>query len=79
VPGCVDKCADRDVQRNADQPADRQHGADLCLVPLGLGKQENTDVGPEPATNIGQEEVQPVERRAIRHGGRLAVVSRFTS
>ena len=65
--GGVDQGADRRVERDADQPARGEHRTEGRLVPVRLGKQEHPDVRTEPAAHVGQEEVQPVELRAIGH------------
>ena len=57
----VDKGADRRMRHDADEATARKHGADRGLAPLRLCKQEDVYIGAEPATHIGEEEIEPVQ------------------
>ena len=60
-PCVVDKGADRRMRHDADEATARQHGADRGLAPLRPCKQEDVYIGAEPATHIGEEEIEPVQ------------------
>ena len=50
----------------ANDARNRRHDANRCLVPMLLSQQVNAEIGAEPAFNVGQKKVQPVERSAVR-------------
>jgi hypothetical protein len=60
--GLVDRCADRRLDREAEQTADGRHQTDLGLAPVLLSDQEHVQVGPERAPDIGEQEIDGVER-----------------
>jgi hypothetical protein len=68
--GLVDRRADRRLDCEPQQPADRRHHADFGLAPLLLSDQEYVEVRSEPAADIGEQEIDGIEReRAERLTG----------
>lgn len=59
----VDESADRRLKREADDARDGRDNADLGLVPVLFGEQENAHIRPKSASHIRQEKVEPIERR----------------
>ena len=49
------------MRHDADEATGREHGADRGLAPLRLCEQEDVHIGAEPATHIGEEEIEPVQ------------------
>ena len=60
-PSVVDEGADRWVRYDADEATGREHGADRGLAPLCLCEQVNVHIDAEPASHIGEEEIDPVQ------------------
>ena len=63
--GLVDRGADRRLDREPEQAADRRHQADLGLAPMLLGDQEHVEIRPERAADVGEQEVDGVERERV--------------
>ena len=70
-PRCVDQGSHGSVHRDPDQAADCQDQADCRLVPPCLREQEYADIRPQPASHIGQQEVQPIQRHMMGHAHSL--------
>ncbi len=60
--GFVDRRADRRLDGEAEQTADGRHQADLGLAPVQLSDEEHVQIGPERAADIGEQEIDGVER-----------------
>ena len=60
-PDIVDQGADRGVEHDAGQAADREHGADRRLAPMRSGDEIDDHIGAEPAADVREEEVDPVQ------------------
>ena len=60
--GLVDRGADRRLDGESEQAADRRHQADLGLAPMLLGDQEHVEIGSEGAADVGEQEIDGVER-----------------
>ncbi len=58
----VDGGTDRRLHRQPEQTADGRYQADFRLAPVLLGHQKDVQVRTERATNIGQQEIDGIER-----------------
>ncbi len=63
--GLVDRGADRRLDGEPEQAADRGHQSDFGLAPMLLGDQEHVEIRPERAAHVGQQEVDGVERERV--------------
>ena len=57
--------ADRGLDGEPEQAAERGHQADFGLAPMLLGDQEHIEIRPERAADVGQQEVDGVERERV--------------
>jgi hypothetical protein len=72
--GLVDRGANRRLDRDANQTANRGHKSDFGLTPMLLGDQEDIEIRPHRAAHVGHEEIDRVERE---RGETLAFGFRF--
>jgi len=59
--------ARRSLHDKAADGGNRHHEADLILRPLPLRQEVNGEIGPKPLANIGEEEVQGIQRMFVAH------------
>ena len=64
--GLVDRRADRRLDGEPEQAADRRHQADFGLAPMLLGDQEHVEIRPERAAHVGEQEIDGVERERVK-------------
>ena len=68
--GAIEPGADRCLRRQAEPSAHRADQPGHGRAPTLFGDQKDHDIGAQPAANVGDQEVQPVER------GRMQVLRR---
>jgi hypothetical protein len=61
----VDRGADRRLDYEPEQTADCSHHSNLGLAPMLLGNQEHIEIRPHRAADIGEQEVDGIERKRI--------------
>ena len=66
VPCTIEPRADRHLRRKAKPATDGADQSRGRRGPALFGNQKNHDIGPEPAAHIGNQEIQPIERRRMQ-------------
>ena len=64
--GAIEPGADRCLHRQAEPSAHCADQPGHGRAPTLLGSQKDNDIGAQPAANVGDQEVQPVERRGTK-------------
>jgi hypothetical protein len=63
----VNKCADGGTGHDSRDPGDHHDNADLAGVPMLACQQIDGEKRTQPILDVGEEEIEPVERSAVVH------------